>query len=289
MNVKSPSISCVLCNDSSFVGTPFLYRHENEEIRIVRCTSCGLGRLHPMLTEDEVIRLYNSEYFERDYHCGLLKRSYKEEIENLRNEAKPPLSTIKQYARGKKFLEIGCAGGAMLAEAKERGFKVVGVEISPVMAEWGRTNLHFDIRTGTLEEQRFPNDFFDVVFLGDVIEHLLHPREAMNEIRRILSPTGIVALAYPMELNSIVPSVRRFLNLQRQFPDKPYHLFYYELKTMRMLLEQCGFHVVHSQEHKLVRRQSIRTIITDLANMVVTTFTGSLGDRGFTIARRENR
>jgi 2-polyprenyl-3-methyl-5-hydroxy-6-metoxy-1,4-benzoquinol methylase len=276
---------CFLCN-SELAATPFHYNYKERKIRVVQCVSCGLGTLFPMLTSEEVLALYNAEYFERDYRCGTADRSYTEEIDSLKNEARHFLPIIEQHAAGKRYLELGCAGGAMLAEAQHRGFTATGVEVSEEMVDWGRENLHVDIREGTLEDQRFGNGEFDVVFLGDVIEHLAHPGETMREIARVLSGKGIVALAFPMELNGIIPRLRNMLNVQRESPDKPYHLFYYDLTTMQMLLERSGFSVVHSSQDKLVRTQSLRTIVTDLFNKAITVLTGRFGDRGFVIARK---
>lgn len=278
--------NCILCN-GNLVETPFFYRYQGREIRVAQCVSCKLGTLHPMLTSAEVLALYHAEYFERDYRCGTAARPYAEEVDNLKNEARKYLLVIQAYAAGKKYLELGCAGGAMLAEAQQQGFMTTGVEVSAEMADWGRDNLHVDIRQGSLGDQKFKNGEFDVVFLGDVIEHLAEPKEVVREIHRILGEKGIVALAFPMELSGIIPRLRSALNLQRESPDKPYHLFYYNLNTMRMLLEQSGFRVVYSRQEKLLRTQSIRTILTDGFNKAVTDMTGRFGDRGFVIAQKQ--
>ncbi len=195
------------------------------------------------------------------------------------------LTIIQSLCSHGKYLEIGCAGGATLAAARERGFDTMGIELSPEMAEWGRKHLHLDIRTGTLEQQRFSEDTFDVVYLGDVIEHLLRPKEVLREIRRVLKSNGIVALAYPMELNHLVPNLRILLRLQRQSPHLPYHLFYYTTKTLRMLLEQCGFAIKTEKVEKTLSRRPPWISAVERLNYALTQSTGKWGDRGFTIAR----
>ena len=277
--------ACILCGAADFDETPYFYQFKGSRITIVRCRSCGLGTLDPMLPEEDIPFLYSSEYFEGDYHCGVACRPYREEVEKLKREVKPLLSMIRNFQPRGKYLEIGCAGGAMLAEARNGGFDTVGVELSSQMAEWGRKHLHLDIREGKVETQNFPDNSFNVVFLGDVIEHLPNPRAVLEEIRRILPPEGIVALAYPMELNSLVPRMRRAFHLRRQSPHKPYHLFYYTTRTMRLLLERCGFQVVLEKEEKLMRSKPALTWLSDLVNATLTRLSGRFGDRGFTIAR----
>jgi len=276
---------CMLCGAADFDETPYFYQYKGSKIAIVRCRSCGLGTLEPMLPEKDIRSLYSPEYFEGDYHCGVGCRPYREEVEKLKREAQPLLSMIQRYRPRGRYLEIGCAGGAMLWEAHKRGFDTVGVELSSEMAEWGRKNLQLDIREGAVEEQNFPVNYFDVVFLGDVIEHLWNPKTVLEQVYRILAPEGIVALAYPMELNSLVPRIRNAFHLRKQSPHKPYHLFYYATRTMRSLLERCGFQVVLEKEEKLLRGQPMITRLSDVANATLTQLSGRFGDRGFTIAR----
>lgn len=278
---------CVSCNGSTFAQLPYFYEYLGRRHYIVQCKKCSLGTLYPMLIPDEVNSLYNAEYFESDYHCGVLKGTYAEEVDGLREEFRPSLSLIKKHCHGERFLEIGCAGGAMLAEARDSGFETVGVELSEEMAEWGRANLHLDIRSGTLEQQRFPDNSFDVIFLGDVIEHLLNPLDVLKEIYRVLAPAGIIAVAYPMELNHIVPRLRKAFQLQKRSPFKPYHLFYYNPSALAQLLRECRFEVEITDVHKMVRDTPLVVRLLDSLNYVVTRASGLFGDRGFTIARKK--
>jgi 2-polyprenyl-3-methyl-5-hydroxy-6-metoxy-1,4-benzoquinol methylase len=49
-----------------------------------------------------------------------------------------------------------------------------------------RGEYHLDVRVGTLEQASFPSNFFDVVTLWDVLEHLHDPAESLYEIHRFL-------------------------------------------------------------------------------------------------------
>lgn len=276
----------MVCQGSDVWDTFYYYEYGGRRIEIMRCASCGLGTLSPMLQENEVYALYDSEYFKGDYHCGVMKGTYADEVESLRREFKPLLDRIRKFRPEGRLLEVGCAGGAALVEARDHGYSVVGVELSSAMAEWGRTTFGLDIRSGTLEQQVFDHESFDVVFMGDVVEHLLTPRVVLAEVRRVLKPGGVIALAYPMELNHIVPRLRRILRLRKRSPFKPYHLFYYTPETMGRLLESVGLHVLETRVHKMVRARPLPVRIVDSLNAVVTAVSGAYGDRGSTIAAR---
>jgi len=277
-------MNCVLCKSSLFIELPYFYLYRGSRFRIVRRTNCGLATLCPMLSRNQIESLYNWGYFERDYHCGASEFGYRDSIWQTQADFRPYLSIIRTFSQGGVFLEIGCAGGATLAEARAEGFTTVGVELFPEIAEWGRSHLGLDIRSGSLEAQKFPEHYFDVVYLGDVIEHLPYPKASLREIKRILKPGGVVALAYPMELNHFLPRLRMLLQWQRQSLHKPYHLFYYNTVTLRMLLEQCGFEVKFENVHKIIRPRPIWSAFLDSLNYWLTKITGKWGDRGFTLA-----
>lgn len=275
---------CPLCESTKQMKLPYSYRHNGIELQIVRCAKCELARLHPMLSESEVRDLYTADYFNTDYHCGTSKGAYAEECATIRHEFRPLLALMKDFRPEGAFLEIGCAGGAALAEARQAGYEAIGVELSPEMAEWGREHLGLDIRAGTLDDHHFPDCSFDVVFMGDVIEHLPNPFAALVHIRRVLKPKGIIALAYPTELNHIAARLRMLLRLRKQSPHKPYHLYYYTCDTLRQILEHCGFEWKLERVGKIRRSSPLSLAVIDTVNFWVTKLTGKLGDRGFTIA-----
>lgn len=276
---------CVLCGEDTFRPLPYTYSFKERSIGIVQCSGCGLGALDPMLSQEEVRGMYLREYFDRDYHCGTTAGSYADEVGNMRAEFKSTLEILGNFRRGGVYLEIGCAGGAALAEAHDFGYTTVGVDFSSDMAAWGRDHLQVDIRVGSLEEQRFPDESFDVVFMGDVIEHILRPKDDLREIRRVMKPGGILALAYPMELNHLVPRLRGLFQIHHHSKGNPYHLFYYSPRTLSRLLDLCGFDTLMHREYKMVRHAPLVTRCVDIANAAISRLTGKWCDRGFLVAR----
>jgi len=96
-----------------------------------------------------------------------------------------------------RMLDVGSALGDSLIEAKKLGWKnVYGVELSEFAAKESQ-NRGLNIKTGTLREAKYPSNYFDVVTLQDVIEHVKDPTLEMKEIYRILKPGGYVFLVTP--------------------------------------------------------------------------------------------
>jgi 2-polyprenyl-3-methyl-5-hydroxy-6-metoxy-1,4-benzoquinol methylase len=141
------------------------------------------------------------------------------------------------------LLDIGAHAGFFLRRARQRGWRVKGVEPSPTTAAVAREQLHLDVRTGTLFEAGFPEQSFDVVTMLDVLEHLDRPRLLLGEVARLLRPGGRLLVK--------VPNVRYVLAkhyLLRRLPgavedvfDAREHLAFYSHKTLAQLLRTAGF------------------------------------------------
>jgi SAM-dependent methyltransferase len=144
------------------------------------------------------------------------------------------------YRGDGKFLDIGAGSGSYLYGLKQWGWETYGL-VSNAMAARRAQSLGLDVRHGTLAEARFPNAFFDVVRLSDVLEHLPHPVELFEEINRILKPDGLVYLSVP-NTRSLV-----FWLFQKNWYalDPPRHAISYCPFTLETLCESTGFEIAH--------------------------------------------
>jgi SAM-dependent methyltransferase len=144
------------------------------------CISCGLVFSSPMPTN--LKDLYEIQYSKR-------LDLYAKKIEKKRKNRKK-LRRLDQFRKSGNFLEIGCNAGAMLCAARDLGWKVKGVDLSPAPAAFAREKMGLDVFTGTVEEAGYPDDYFDVVFTNATLEHLRHPLATLKECLRILRPGG---------------------------------------------------------------------------------------------------
>ena len=100
---------------------------------------------------------------------------------------------------GSRVLDLGCASGYLSAALTERGCTVVGFERDPASAALARTHCT-DVIVGDLEsdaDRRALPGGFDVVVIGDVLEHLADPWGALRFVRGLLAPEGRVVLSLP--------------------------------------------------------------------------------------------
>jgi len=101
---------------------------------------------------------------------------------------------------GSKVLEIGPAAGHMTQLLCTRGCDVTAIEANPelgALASRFCTSLvcgdieRIDL-TSTLGAERF-----DVILLGDVLEHLARPESVLHKLREYLTPTGFLVVSVP--------------------------------------------------------------------------------------------
>lgn len=98
-----------------------------------------------------------------------------------------------RIARQGRLLDVGCAAGFFLAEAKTH-YDVQGVELSTFSSAYARDHLQLPVVTGTLQQAALPADHFDVITLWDVIEHVPDPVPLLTEAARVLKPGGRLVL-----------------------------------------------------------------------------------------------
>ncbi|MHB1389979.1 MAG: class I SAM-dependent methyltransferase [Thermoleophilia bacterium] len=154
------------------------------------------------------------------------------------------LATVRKHLSGASLLEVGCATGWFLDEARRDGFSVQGVEPSEYAAAWGKRELGLPIRPGTLSEAAFADASFDGVIYWDVLEHLTDPLAELREAARVMSSNGYLFVS--------VPNVGSFLARamgKRWFGYAKIreHLFFHNRKSITIALNRSGFDVVSIQ------------------------------------------
>ncbi|MFH1144799.1 MAG: methyltransferase domain-containing protein [Candidatus Eisenbacteria bacterium] len=234
---------------------PFRYAFKGRFLFGTRCPSCTLVAIAPQPTPQEIRDLYAEEYFtECSADAGAHgKEAYMDEAAHSvksRLRAAARLDRLLRAGANKrgKLLEVGCGPGFLLGELRRLGWDVQGLEISEYAADYARNKLKLHVVVGPIEEQTFPANEFDAVFMGDVLEHLPEPHRSLAAVATWIRPGGSVAIAVPSTLSLLSAQIglamygarKRFKTLR--IP--PYHLFEYTPRTLGAMIESAGLHVM---------------------------------------------
>lgn len=187
----------------------------------------------------------------RLHELGLLRRP-EYEIEAPAYTVKTSsLSSHNQLLRmvgppPRSVLDIGCGRGEFAALLEERGHRVTGIDFRPP-AVMPNEFIEADLTAGLpLDAQRT----FDVVVLGDVLEHMAEPEKLLADAREHVAPGGKLLVSLP---NAVHWSVRaqiargKFEYTNRGILDRG-HLRFFTADSAERLFDDCGLHTV---EHRV--------------------------------------
>ena len=149
---------------------------------------------------------------------------------NLPKELFPP------YIKEVKALDIGCGPGHFLTILKDLDFNVYGIEPSETAARIGKDKFGLDIKTGTLLDHKFPDNYFHFITMNHVLEHLHNPVDVLSEAKRILHPNGMIRIQTP---NIDAYGYKRFKNNWLPI-DTPRHLIIYSKQSIAALADKTG-------------------------------------------------
>ena len=221
--------ACPVCGSSTARPT---FAIERMAFRVVTCTGCHLGSLHPRPTPAEIAGFYPDEYY------GTAGAKFEPVVESLVRLV--GARHVRWLTRGlplkARVLDVGCGRGVLLGALADKGFEVHGFEISEMAVVGADSRAKIRIAS-SLTEARYPQGNFDQVILWHVLEHLPNPREVLEEIRRILKPGGRLVLAVP----NFSSAQSRWAGPTWFHLDLPRHLFHFPKSAVRRLIEECGF------------------------------------------------
>ena len=197
--------------------------------------------------------MYADDYFADGgaWVCGFWRGSYESNERKLRLEARAALEMLPP-TRG-KLLEIGAAGGFFLDEARAAGYDVTGIELNQTMAEWGKSVLGLDIKTGSFESVALATGSFDVIVAQDVLEHVREPRAFVARVAGLLAPEGIFLVRGPLEQSckdAFYLALRRLTGRPSgAMAHPPYHLQGFVRRSFRVLIEDAGLVLIRFEAH----------------------------------------
>jgi SAM-dependent methyltransferase len=119
------------------------------------------------------------------------------------------LNVVRQYVKlhGQRILDVGCGIGTYVLQLRDFSPMVYGIDIDQEKVEKASQGLP-NLLTAAAEALPFAGDTFGVVFLHEVIEHVIDERKTIEEAVRVTEPGGCLAIFapnrwYPFETHGI--------------------------------------------------------------------------------------
>jgi 2-polyprenyl-3-methyl-5-hydroxy-6-metoxy-1,4-benzoquinol methylase len=288
------SPTCPLCKRNRSTSFPISYLLDQKKFDARKCLSCNFVYLSPRPTRHEIQLMYSDEYFLHDgADFGAHSAQDYETAAQLGSVKFPEiLGWIKKYQPEGKFFEIGCGMGYFLDYARQHGFEVSGIEFAALGASACKEKFGLEVLQSSFEKYPIKDNMYNVIFMGDVLEHFNEPLEMLQKAHVMIKKSGIIAVEVPSMFNSITGRLAvaglNILGKTKKMPMPPYHVNEFTPRTLALMLKTAGFGTVRIvQRIKSPQSITLRGNVFEKTtkkflqypNYFITRSAGVLGDR----------
>jgi 2-polyprenyl-3-methyl-5-hydroxy-6-metoxy-1,4-benzoquinol methylase len=235
----------------SLTGSDSFFETTDRTFGYRSCTNCRCLFIDPVPHERELAKFYPSNYWWNSspalltrLECLYRRVALRDHVTFIGRAA----AMLPRYRRPIRLLDVGCGSGALLGLLVQKGFEVVGFDMSKEAAAIAKADHGVHVITGgRLQDGKFLSGAFDVVSLFHVVEHVSEPRDLLAEVRRLLHSRGRVVLQVPnIESWQFKVCGGRWHGL-----DAPRHVINYSNRAIRRLLSDSGFRVCRTRHFNL--------------------------------------
>jgi SAM-dependent methyltransferase len=162
---------------------------------VAHCVSCGFVYAEMTATQADYDAFYTrlSKYDDPASSTG----SGESPLDRQRLEETADILVPLMSSAESRILDIGCAGGGLLAALQQRGFRrLVGIDPSPACARATRARIG-EAYQGWLTNLPSGLENFDCITLSHVMEHVLDLAPAVAALPDRLRPNGLVYVEVP--------------------------------------------------------------------------------------------
>ncbi len=154
------------------------------------------------------------------------------------------------FNRSGKLLDFACGLGYFLQEVgnllkNNNNWELHGIEISSTAVEFAQKKLKLkNIVQGSVEKVSYPQKYFDLITMWDVVEHLSSPRSTLQHLKEILSEKGILFIATPNINIQLPKAIIKKICLRGKpghYLEARDHLHNYSPRSLSRLLKESGF------------------------------------------------
>lgn len=216
-----------------------------EGFDVIECETCGFKHIIPIPTPEELNKFYKEDFYSIKKPIYIKNRFEDVEWWNLHyNDIYDFLE--KNVGSNPKILDIGCGPGFFCLCGKKRGWDTLGIEPGEKAVEYAKST-GIEVIKGFFEEvdvsQYGP---FDVVYIGEVLEHMPSPENLLKYVYKNLREGGIICVVAANDYNPLQDLLRNNLHFEPWFVSEE-HINYFNIKSATKLLEKCSFTILHKE------------------------------------------
>ena len=146
------------------------------------------------------------------------------------------LDRVSRFTTGMSLFEIGIGASECLLAAREIGFDTFGIDVIDKHVAMAKQKFGLSAETADFVEYQ-SDQKYDVIIMGDVIEHVSDPIKALHKAHTMLADDGALWVSTPNFDSAYSIAVGHDDAMKKQ----QYHLNYFSRHSFFTLLQNCGF------------------------------------------------
>jgi methionine biosynthesis protein MetW len=266
-----PYPTCIVCDSkgtSKYTNLKDRHFGNSTGWNISECENekCRLFWLDPMPTKEDIWKAYASYYTHSDHKKSILDFAFLEKpyyalkygyfpefsvfkkMPGLLAYLLPTVKTkfdfsilyLKAIEKG-KVLDFGCGNGTFLDKMIEGNWEAYGLDVDPKAIDHCRSK-GINANVGDIDSQNYPDNFFDVITINHVIEHVHEVDALLKSCYKVLKKGGKLVIATP-NTESWQHNVYKEHWLQL---DPPRHLHIFNINNLEQVVKRNDFSIVKS-------------------------------------------
>jgi 2-polyprenyl-3-methyl-5-hydroxy-6-metoxy-1,4-benzoquinol methylase len=208
-----------------------VYQRE-KQYDVLKCTNCGLAQTFPEPDSSVLNLIYESRYA---YEIHDLVKNEK------RRRAKKLAEIYFKHSKTNAILEFGCGAGILLDVFRSAGVNIKGVESSREVAEAANKVLGSELVQCNTAEQfiKIEGNVNEDVVMSHTLEHLPGAMDFLDYLANNMQRERVLVLVVP----NLARGQRLLLKRCWSYWQVPVHIFHFDEKCLRFILEERGFEI----------------------------------------------
>ena len=220
-------------------------------VSVMKCKNCGLIFSNPQPVPFDLQDHYGlppEDYWKPEYF-NIEKSYFDHQIVTTKK--------LSEFQQGMKALDIGAGLRKCMISLQATGYDVYGFEPSVPFYQKAIERMKISpekLKLGMIEELDYPENFFDFITFGAVLEHLYDPSASIHKAMKWLKPGGLIHIEVPSS-RYLMPRIFNFYfrlvgtnyvnNISPMH--RPFHLYEFDIDSFRIHASANDYEVAHHE------------------------------------------
>jgi SAM-dependent methyltransferase len=263
---------CRLCGGSNIFDLGKV-----NKFTLSKCKECSLVFVRE-IADDEYLANYYARTSEQEINKIVYLDAGNES--NLKYAYRKVADRIKSRFKNRtnpRILDLGCSNGSFLDLFPD--WDAYGVELEETAGKIAKQK-HPNVFIGDMKHANFEENYFDCITIQDALDHSNDPYAVIKQCHGLLKSKGLIVI----KVHNIDCLLAKICGNKFYAIQPPAHLTYFNLKTLRLLLEKNDFeyesHFYNTQKLRLdtafMRASTTFPFLKSIAQKMGKTFLGKI-------------